>query len=93
MSSLDPVTGERAHGPLRDQVRQVFANMAHLLDCGGSALGRVVKLHIVLADMAKRDEVLAVVRETYPSAPPACTVTGMQLGNGNAVEIECVALV
>lgn len=92
MSSLDPETGERNHGPIAIQVRQVLANMAHLLESGGSALDRVVKLHIVLADMAHRDAALAVFRELFPAAPPACTVTGMQLGNGNGVEIECVAL-
>jgi 2-iminobutanoate/2-iminopropanoate deaminase len=92
MSSLDPNTGERNHGPIADQVRQVLANMAHLLESGGSGLDRVVKLHIVLADMARRDEALAVLRATFPSVPPACTVTGMQLGNGNGVEIECVAV-
>ncbi len=92
MSSLDPVTRERNHGPIAVQVRQVLENMAHLLESGGSGLDRVVKLHIVLADMAQRDAALAVFRDMFPSAPPACTVTGMQLGNGNGVEIECVAL-
>lgn len=38
MSSLNPVTGERDQGPVGNQVRQVFANVAHLLDGIGAEL-------------------------------------------------------
>jgi enamine deaminase RidA (YjgF/YER057c/UK114 family) len=91
MSSLDPVTGERNQGPVGEQVRQVFANVAHLLDGVGASLARIVKVHMMLADLRTRDEALAAFSEIFPNAPPACTVSGMQQSNGNAVEIECVA--
>jgi enamine deaminase RidA (YjgF/YER057c/UK114 family) len=91
MSSLDPVTGERNQGPVGEQVRQVFANVAHLLDGVSASLERVVKVHMMLADMRTRDEALAAFEQVFPNAPPACTVCGMQQSNGNAVEIECIA--
>jgi enamine deaminase RidA (YjgF/YER057c/UK114 family) len=91
MSSLDPATGERNHGPVGDQVRQVFANVAHLLDGVGASLERVVKVHMMLADLCTRNEALAAFGEVFPNSPPACTVSGMQQSNGNAVEIECIA--
>ncbi len=91
MSSLDPETGERNHGPVAEQVRQVFANVAHLLDGVGAGLDRVVKVHIMLADMRSHGDAMAAFARAFPKEPPACTVSGMQQGNGNAVEIECVA--
>jgi enamine deaminase RidA (YjgF/YER057c/UK114 family) len=72
-------------------VRQVFANVAHLLDGVGAGLERVVKVHMMLAEMRTRDEALAAFGQIFRTAPPACTVSGMQQSNGNAVEIECIA--
>jgi 2-iminobutanoate/2-iminopropanoate deaminase len=91
MSSLNPDTGERNQGPVGDQVRQVFANVAHLLEGVGANLERVVKVHLMLADLHTRDEALKAFAEIFPTAPPACTVTRMQQSNGNSVEIECIA--
>jgi 2-iminobutanoate/2-iminopropanoate deaminase len=91
MSSLDPTTGERNQGPVYDQVRQVFANVAHLLESVGATLERIVKVHMMLADLRTRDEALSAFGRTFPNAPPACTISGMQQSNGNAVEIECIA--
>ncbi len=91
MSSLNPVTGERDQGPVGNQVRQVFANVAHLLDGIGAGLERIVKVHMMLADMRTRDEALAAFGQIFPAAPPALTISGMQQSGGNAVEIECIA--
>ena len=92
MVSIDPHTGERSHGPIADQVRTTLSNMRHMLESAGSSLDRVVRVHVVLADIADMAEMDRVYREFFPVDPPARTVWSMQLRFGNGCEIECVAL-
>ena len=49
---------------------------------------------VVLADSTDYDEMNRVWREFFPVNPPARTTCALQLsnGNGNGVEIECIAL-
>jgi 2-iminobutanoate/2-iminopropanoate deaminase len=89
---IDPRTGERNHGPIADQVRTTLSNMQHMLESAGSSLDRVVRVHVVLADIAHMAEMDRVYREFFPSDPPARTAWSMQLRFGNGCEIECVAL-
>jgi 2-iminobutanoate/2-iminopropanoate deaminase len=93
MGPIDPGTGERAHGPIAEQVRATLANMQHMLESAGSSLERVVRVHVVLADLADMPEMERVYREFFPSDPPARTAWSMELRFGNGCEIECVALV
>jgi 2-iminobutanoate/2-iminopropanoate deaminase len=92
MGPIDPVTGERRHGPIADQVRTTLENMKHMLESAGSSLTRVVRLHVVLADIADIGEMDRVYREFFPVDRPARTAWSMQLRFGNGCEIECVAL-
>jgi 2-iminobutanoate/2-iminopropanoate deaminase len=92
MGPIDPVTGERNHGPIAQQVRMTLENMRHLLESNGSSLARIVRVHIVLADLADIEAMEAVYREFFPVDPPARTVWSMDLRFGNGCEIECVAL-
>src|SRR5262245_66018513 len=52
MGPIDPVTGERRHGPIAEQVRTTLNNMKHMLESAGSSLERVARIHVVLADIA-----------------------------------------
>ena len=92
MGPIDPVTGARSHGPIADQVRTTLENMKHLLASAGSSLARVVRVHVVLADIADLADLDRVYRGFFPDDPPALTVWSMQLRFGNGCEIECVAL-
>jgi 2-iminobutanoate/2-iminopropanoate deaminase len=92
MGPIDPQTGERAHGPIAEQVRTTLANMRHMLESAGSSLTRVVRVHVVLADISHMAEMDRVYREFFPGDAPARTVWSMQLRFGNGCEIECVAL-
>jgi 2-iminobutanoate/2-iminopropanoate deaminase len=92
MGPVDPVTGGRNLGPIAEQIRQTLSNMAHMLESGGSGLDRIVKINIVLADIADYDEMNRVWREFFPIDPPARSTCALQLSNGNGVEIECIAL-
>ena len=93
MGPIDPRTGGRNHGPITDQIRTTLSNVKHLLESAGSSLERVVRVHVVLADISHLDEMDRVYREFFPVNPPARTAWSMQLRFGNGCEIECVALV
>jgi 2-iminobutanoate/2-iminopropanoate deaminase len=92
MVPVDPQTGERQHGPIAEQVRTTLANMKHMLESADSSLERVVRVHVVLADIADAAEMDRVYREFFPVDPPTRMVWSMQLRFGNGCEIECVAL-
>ena len=92
MAPIDPQTGERNLGPIAEQVRTILSNMTHMLESAGSSLERVVRVHVVLADITEMAEMDRVYREFFPVDPPARTVWSMQLRFGNGCEIECVAL-
>src|SRR5262244_2073070 len=38
MGPIDPVTGERNHGPIAEQIRTTLSNMQHMLESAGSSL-------------------------------------------------------
>jgi len=92
MGPVDPQTGERSHGSIVEQVRVTLRNVQHMLESVGSSLARVVRVHVVLADISHMTEMDRVYREFFPVDPPARTVWSMQLRFGNGCEIECVAL-
>ncbi len=92
MGPIDPVTGERNLGPIAEQIRTTLSNMQHMLESAGSSLARVVRVHVVLADISHIEEMERVYREFFPTDPPARMVWSMQLRFGNGCEIECVAL-
>jgi 2-iminobutanoate/2-iminopropanoate deaminase len=92
MGPIDPQTGERQHGPIAEQVRTTLTNVRHMLESAGSSLDRVVRVNVVLADIADMEEMDRVYREFFPVDPPARTAWSMQLRFGNGCEIECVAL-
>ena len=93
MGPIDPRTGGRNHGPIAEQIRTTLNNIKHMLESAGSSLERVVRMHVVLADISHMDEMDRVYREFFPVNPPARTAWSMQLRFGNGCEIECVALV
>ena len=93
MGPIDPRTGGRNHGPIAEQIRTTLNNIKHMLESAGSSLERVVRVHVVLADISHMNEMDRVYREFFPVNPPARTAWSMQLRFGNGCEIECVALV
>jgi 2-iminobutanoate/2-iminopropanoate deaminase len=92
MGPIDGETGERNLGAIGDQVRTTLCNMRHMLESAGSSLERVLRVHVVLADISHMAEMDRVYCEFFPTDPPARMVWSMQLRFGNGCEIECVAL-
>src|SRR6185312_5712406 len=87
IAPIDPHTGERSHGPIVDQIRVTFTNMRHMLESAGSSLERIVRLHVVLADISHMTELDRVFRDYFPVDPPARTAWSMQLRFGNGCEV------
>ena len=90
--AIDPATGERMHGTVATETRQILAAMTQVLEAAGSSLEKVVKANVLIYSMLEYNNINEVYREFFPVDPPARTVCGAQLSGGSKVEIECIAL-
>lgn len=88
-----PGTRELAAGGVAAETRQTLENIGSVLAHAGSALDRVVKCTVFLADIADYQAVNAVYQEYFPVDPPArSAMAASGLALGAKVEIECIAL-
>jgi 2-iminobutanoate/2-iminopropanoate deaminase len=90
--AIDPATGERMHGTVAAETRQILTAIAAVLEAAGSSLAKAVKVNVLIYSMLEYNNVNEVYREFFPEDPPARTVCGARLSGGSKVEIECVAL-
>lgn len=92
--ALDPATGQMVAGDVREQTRQVMANLSAVLHAAGTNLGHAIKCTIYLADMNDFAAVNEVYGESFEDTdPPArATVEVSRLPKDARVEIDCVAL-
>ena len=78
-------------GDFAAQAEQVFANLAEVLEAGGSSLAQVVKVTIYLTDMGRFPDVVAL-RERYFTPPyPADTIVEVKALALPELEIEIEA--
>ena len=89
---LNPVTGAMVEGDIAAQTRQVFANIAAILQAAGTSFDRVVKTTVFLADMND----FAAMNEVYATfftspAPARSTVAAAGLPRNARIEIEVIA--
>jgi 2-iminobutanoate/2-iminopropanoate deaminase len=92
MIAIDPVSGERKHGTIEEEARQILGNITHMLESAGSSREKVVRVLVMLTDMEKWNAVNEIYREFFPYEPPARSAIGVTLNNGMKIEIECTAL-
>ncbi|MGI5170387.1 RidA family protein [Spirillospora sp. CA-253888] len=79
-----------------EQARQVFRNLAAILESEGASLSDIVHWSIAVLDGHTFDEGVAAFREVWNPAdpPPAITVHSVAgLGPGFLVELDAVAVV
>jgi reactive intermediate/imine deaminase len=77
------------------QARQVFANMARVLEAAGAAFADVVKVTVFLTDVGDRPLINPVRQEVFGETRPASTlveVAGLAIP-GAKIEVEAVAVV
>lgn len=88
-----PETGERLAGTeIEVQAKQVFANVAAILEAAGSGLSRVVRVTVYLTDIALWGRFNTVYAGIFGAHRPARTVVPVPaLHHGVAVEVDVIA--
>lgn len=88
---LDPATMELVEG-FEAQTRQAFANMQAVLEAAGLGFDNVLKLTVLLDDLANFDTVNKVMAELFNEPYPARAAYAVKaLPKGCAIEIEGIA--
>ena len=87
---LDPATGNLRDG-LEAQTRQVIANLKAVAEAAGGSLDDIVKLTLLLADMADFAAVNEILAKSFtPPYPARATYQVAALPKSARVEIEGV---
>lgn len=88
-----PGTKQLAGETVITQTEQTLKNIAAILEAAGTSMEQVVKVQVLLADMAMFAEMNAVYQTFFPTEPPArMTYAVKALPLGALVEIDAVAV-
>ncbi len=80
-------------GGIEAETRQTLENIKQLVEAAGSAMDRVVKCTVFLADIGDFQAMNSVYRTFFPADPPTrSTVAVAGLVLNARIEIECLAL-
>jgi 2-iminobutanoate/2-iminopropanoate deaminase len=89
---IDPVTGNLRDG-LEAQLRQVIANLKAVAEASGGSLDDIVKMTLLLADMADFAAVNEILAKSFtPPYPARATYQVGALPRSARVEIEGVLM-
>lgn len=89
---LRPDTQTLVEGDIEAQSRQVFQNLAAVLEAAGSSLSKVIKSTVYLQDMNDFQRFNAVYAEAFGDARPArSTVQVARLPRDARVEVDVIA--
>jgi reactive intermediate/imine deaminase len=89
-----PGTSKLVPGGIKEETRQALENIKEILERNGSALNRVFKCTVFLADISEWPKMNEVYRTYFPKSPPArSAMAASGLALNARVEIECIALV
>lgn len=90
---LIPGTKELAGDTVATQTEQTLKNIAAILDAAGTDMAHVVKVTVLLADIASFAEMNAVYSRFFPVDPPArVTYAVKDIPLGALVEIDAIAV-
>src|SRR4030042_3402114 len=73
--ALDPKTGDKIHGGVVQETRQVMENLKAILEEAGSGLDKIVKTTVFLSSMDDFGVMNEVYSEYFKNDPPARTTT------------------
>jgi 2-iminobutanoate/2-iminopropanoate deaminase len=91
---LEPASGERVKGDIRQQTKRVLENIKGVLESQNLGLEDVVKVTVFLKDMGNFSQMNEVYATYFPTSPPArSTVEISGLARDAGIEIEAIALV
>ncbi|HEX7273231.1 MAG TPA: Rid family detoxifying hydrolase [Casimicrobiaceae bacterium] len=87
---LDPATGSLREG-VEAQAHQVFANLKAVADAAGGSLAQVVKLTLLLADLADFARVNEIMTAHFkPPYPARATYQVAGLPRAARIEVEAI---
>jgi enamine deaminase RidA (YjgF/YER057c/UK114 family) len=90
---VKPGTLELVPGGIEAETSQTFENLRLILKAHGLTLADVVRVQVMLADMAEWQRFNAVYLEFFPDAAPARSAFGANgLALGARVEVEVFAV-
>jgi 2-iminobutanoate/2-iminopropanoate deaminase len=90
---IDPAAGTIVAGGIEEQTRQVFKNLAAILEAAGSSLEHAVKCTVFLQDMNDFAAMNKVYAEFVPGVAPArAAYQVVRLPKDVKVEIDCIAV-
>jgi reactive intermediate/imine deaminase len=88
---LDPGTGQLLTGDMREQVRQVFRNLAAVATAAGATLADAVRVTVYLTDLKDFAVVNEVMAEFFAAPYPARAAIGVaSLPRGATVEADAI---
>jgi 2-iminobutanoate/2-iminopropanoate deaminase len=91
--ALDPSTQLLVAGDIKAQTERVMENLKGIVEAAGSALDRVVRTTVFLADMNEFAAMNEIYARYFPAQPPArSTVQAARLPRDVRVEIDLIAL-
>ena len=91
---LDPQTGKVRGDTVEEQTRQTLENIKAILEAGGASMGDVVKVTVILTDLANFRPMNEVYKTFFSEPFPARVTYGAALALPNMlVEIDAVAYV
>jgi len=93
MVSEDFESGEILHGDITTETRQTLNNMEMVLKRCGSDMGQVIRVEVLLHDVAERDEMNVEYVKHFPAGklPVRVCYGGVDLAAGCKIEIMAIA--
>ncbi len=89
---IDPSTGEIVKGGIKEQTKQSFSNLFHVLEETGLTSDDVQQVKVYLTDMENFEAMNAVYAEMFTKPYPARVTIGVTgLCGGALIEIEMLA--
>lgn len=81
-------------GDITAQVARTLDNVEESLKTAGSAMDKVLKVNVYLADIKDFDAMNAVYRQRFgPVFPVRTTIGGVFMPDGGLVEIDCIGYI
>jgi reactive intermediate/imine deaminase len=88
---LDPATMQLVAGGVREQIQQVFENLAAVADAAGGTLNDAVRVTVYLTDLTNFSLVNEIMARYFAEPYPARAAIGVrELPRGAAVEVDAI---
>ncbi|WFD11598.1 RidA family protein [Tepidibacter hydrothermalis] len=92
--AINPITGEKEHGTINEQVERVLSNIELILKEAGSCKNKIIKMTIYISDLELWDEVNDTYSKFFKHHKPArVIISSRELHFGFSVEIDAIGYI